>query len=249
MACAASKARRCASDEALAALARGLRTRKVFSARRGAVIEAAAASQVVPRAVDDCGSRSQRGRRAHAHAQRCGCVGGGAEGRWCERVPSSVRWRERSECARRGAPRSPSTLPAAAPPNTPFHASFWPRAPSARHCESRACQKRPLGRSCFTRVLAKPARPARRTHVYGRENAANSRERDAVAAHHSSGGKQRRERLALQHLGHILLQAARVSDCGAQSSRARSQSHGRRARRDAHRPGGRNRAHHCTHHC
>lgn len=138
------------------------------------------------------------------------------------------------------------TLPAAAPPITPFQKSFFPRTPSATHCgvDTAREPRQSLLCSLWPRVCGAPAGRAQRTHVHSCEDAADGGERRAVDAHDAPRGHQRRPRLALQHLRHIL-------------RKQRAQGHAQQARKEGmdaamatpsaarrtHRPGGG----HCSH--
>ena len=84
--------------------------------------------QVLSRAVHNRRRGCQRRRGAHAVWQRRRCG-------WAAGVSAAQHMRALA-CG--AAPRTPRTLPAAAPPMTPFQKSFFPRTPSDTHCERRA---------------------------------------------------------------------------------------------------------------
>lgn len=113
------------------------------------------------------------------------------------------------------APRRPTTLPAAAPPQAPFHTSFLLRRLSATHC-GRTGERGHPGRVSGPTSLGlfcAPGAARQGTHVHGREDAADGSKGGAGGAHAAGGGQERRHRLALQAFGHVLCGGARVSCC------------------------------------
>ena len=159
------------------------------------------------------GCQRSRGAEGHRHGGRCTGHGG------CQSTRAAGR-AQAASCA----PRRPTTLPAAAPPQAPFHTSLLPRRLSATHCGRRGDRGHPGRVSGPTSLglFCAPGAARQGTHVHGRKDAADGSKGSAGGAHAARGGQERRHRLALQAFGHVLCGGARVSCCGPRREATRA---------------------------